>query len=81
MRTNIKQVQFECTNSTRTLTKLEDQMSQLMSKMGDIKSQIGIGKEHVKVIALRSSKVLSILENPTQEMNKENTDDLQEEPL
>ncbi|KAA3479631.1 bromodomain-containing protein [Gossypium australe] len=62
--------------------------------MGDIKRQIGIGipsntennsrregKEHVKAIALRSSKVLSSPENPTQEMNKENTDDLQEEPL
>ncbi|KAA3462881.1 acidic leucine-rich nuclear phosphoprotein 32 family member B-like [Gossypium australe] len=41
MRTDVKQVQFECTNSTRTLTKLEDQISQLISMIGDIKRQIG----------------------------------------
>ncbi|MBA0726541.1 hypothetical protein Golax_002364 [Gossypium laxum] len=69
-------------------------MSQLMSMMGDIKRQIGIcipsntkdnprreGKEQVKEIALRSSKVLSSPENPTQEVNKENIDDFHEEPL
>ncbi|KAA3462831.1 oligopeptide transporter 4-like [Gossypium australe] len=71
MRTDVKQMQSECTNSTRTLTKLEDQMSQLMSMMGDIKRQISThipsntednpqreGKEHVKVIALRSVKLI-----------------------
>ncbi|KAH1107070.1 hypothetical protein J1N35_010838, partial [Gossypium stocksii] len=41
MRTNVKLVQSERTNSTRTLTKLEDQISQLMSMIGDIKRQIG----------------------------------------
>ncbi|KAA3473834.1 acidic leucine-rich nuclear phosphoprotein 32 family member B-like [Gossypium australe] len=94
MKTYIKHVQFECTNSTRTLLKLEDEMSQLMSMMRDITRQIGIGipsntennplreeKEHVKAIALRYGKVLSSPENPTKEMNKENTNDLQEEPL
>ncbi|KAA3473330.1 acidic leucine-rich nuclear phosphoprotein 32 family member B-like [Gossypium australe] len=91
MRTDVKQVQSECINSTRTLTKLKDQMSQLMSMMGDIKRQIGIGipsntednprregKEHVKTIALRSSKVLSSLENPTLEVIIKNIDDPQE---
>ncbi|KAA3452530.1 Transposon Ty3-I Gag-Pol polyprotein [Gossypium australe] len=43
MRTDVKQVQSECTNSTKPLTKLENQMSQLMSMMKDIKRQIGIG--------------------------------------
>ncbi|KAH1097344.1 hypothetical protein J1N35_014265 [Gossypium stocksii] len=43
MKTDVKQVLFECTNLTRTLTELEDQMSQLMSMMGDIKRQIGTG--------------------------------------
>ncbi|KAH1064153.1 hypothetical protein J1N35_029140, partial [Gossypium stocksii] len=43
MRTDVKQVQSECTNSTRTLTKLEGQMSQFMSMMGDMKRKICIG--------------------------------------
>ncbi|KAH1039786.1 hypothetical protein J1N35_041529, partial [Gossypium stocksii] len=38
-----KQVQSECHNSLRMLTKLEDQMSQLMSMMRDIKRKIGMG--------------------------------------
>ncbi|KAA3483923.1 acidic leucine-rich nuclear phosphoprotein 32 family member B-like [Gossypium australe] len=72
MRTDVKEVHFECTNSRRTLTKLEDQMSQLMSMMGDIKRKIGMGipsntkdnprregKEHVIAIALHLGKVLS----------------------
>ncbi|KAH1047125.1 hypothetical protein J1N35_037909 [Gossypium stocksii] len=42
MRIDVMQMQFECTNSTRTLIKLEDQISQLISMMGDIKRQIGI---------------------------------------
>ncbi|KAA3472817.1 acidic leucine-rich nuclear phosphoprotein 32 family member B-like [Gossypium australe] len=42
MKMDVKQVQSKCTNSTRTLTKLENQMSQLMSMMGDIKIKIGI---------------------------------------
>ncbi|KAH1039565.1 hypothetical protein J1N35_041308, partial [Gossypium stocksii] len=37
MRTEVKQVQSECTNSIKTLTKLEDQMSQLMSMMEKLK--------------------------------------------
>ncbi|KAA3484856.1 signal transducer and activator of transcription A-like [Gossypium australe] len=41
MRIDVKQVQFEYTNLVKTLTKLEDQMRQLMSMMGDIKRQIG----------------------------------------
>ncbi|KAA3487069.1 gag-asp_proteas domain-containing protein [Gossypium australe] len=70
IRTDVKQVQFECTNLVKTLTKLEDQMSQLISMMGDIKRQIGIGilinteddprregKEHVKAITLRSDLI------------------------
>ncbi|KAH1030179.1 hypothetical protein J1N35_046193, partial [Gossypium stocksii] len=40
MRVDVKQGQSECTNSTRTMTKLEDQISQLMNMMGDIKRQI-----------------------------------------
>ncbi|MBA0789647.1 hypothetical protein Gotri_028142 [Gossypium trilobum] len=61
MRMVVKLVQSKCTNSTKTCTKLEDQMSQLMIMMGDIKRQIGTdipsstennsrteGKEHVK---------------------------------
>ncbi|KAA3487611.1 acidic leucine-rich nuclear phosphoprotein 32 family member B-like [Gossypium australe] len=65
IRTDVKQVQSKCTSSTKTLTKLEDQMSQLKSMMGDIKRQFrtGIpsntennlrmeGNEHVKATAL-----------------------------
>ncbi|MFQ6668226.1 hypothetical protein Gotur_033960 [Gossypium turneri] len=68
-------------------------MSQLMSMTGDIKRKIGTGipsntednprregKEHMKAIVLQSDKVLSSPENPTQEENKENSDDLHEEP-
>ncbi|KAA3473998.1 acidic leucine-rich nuclear phosphoprotein 32 family member B-like [Gossypium australe] len=43
MKTDVKQVQSECTNSTKTLNKIEDQMSQVMSMIGDIKRQIGTG--------------------------------------
>ncbi|KAA3473238.1 acidic leucine-rich nuclear phosphoprotein 32 family member B-like [Gossypium australe] len=81
MRIDVKQVQFECTNSTRMLAKLEDQISQLMRMMGDIKRQIGTsipsntednrlrqGKEHVKAIALRLGKVLSSPKIPTPEI-------------
>ncbi|KAA3483185.1 acidic leucine-rich nuclear phosphoprotein 32 family member B-like [Gossypium australe] len=91
-RMRVKQVQFECTNTTKTLTKLEDQMSQLMSMMEDIKRPIRTGipsntennpwterKEHMKTIALRSSKVLSSPNNPTQKENKEDTDYFREE--
>ena len=65
-----------------------------MRMMGDIKRQIGIGipsntenklrrkgNEHVKAIALRSGNVLGSPEDPNQEVNIENTDDLQERPL
>ncbi|KAL1104929.1 hypothetical protein V6Z11_D04G099300 [Gossypium hirsutum] len=41
MKTKAKKVQSKCTNSSRTLTKLEDQISQLLSMMGDIKRKIG----------------------------------------
>ncbi|KAA3470408.1 acidic leucine-rich nuclear phosphoprotein 32 family member B-like [Gossypium australe] len=71
----------------------EDQMSQLMSMMGDIKRQIGSdmpsntdnnprreGKENVKAIALYSGKVLSCLDNLPQEEIKEDTEDLQKDP-
>lgn len=67
-------------------------MSQLMSMMGDIKRQIGIGipgytednhrrkeKEYVKAMTLRSSKVLSGPEKFTQGEPQKNTDNLNEE--
>ncbi|MBA0782705.1 hypothetical protein Gotri_000546 [Gossypium trilobum] len=63
-----------------------------MSMMGDIKRKINTsilsniddnpqreGKEQVKAIALHSSKVLSSLNNPTHEEDKEDAHDLQEE--
>ncbi|KAA3470882.1 acidic leucine-rich nuclear phosphoprotein 32 family member B-like [Gossypium australe] len=87
LRMDVKQVQSKCTNSTRTLTKLQDQIRQLMSMMGDIKRQITEnnprrgGKEHVKAITLWSGKVLSSQEHPTQEVDIQNTDDLQERSL
>ncbi|KAA3461569.1 reverse transcriptase [Gossypium australe] len=93
MRTKVEQVSSKCTNTTKTLTKLEDQINQLMSMMRDIKMQIGTGiprntennplgkkKEHVKTIALHSGKVLSSSENPTQDEDKKDTKNLQEEP-
>ncbi|KAA3483651.1 Retrotransposon gag protein [Gossypium australe] len=89
MRTN-----SECTNTTKTLTKLEGQMSQLMSMTGDIKRKIGTripnntknnprreAKEHVKAIALRLGKVRCSLENPTPKVNIENVDDPSEKSL
>ncbi|XP_016738027.1 acidic leucine-rich nuclear phosphoprotein 32 family member B-like [Gossypium hirsutum] len=94
MRIDITHVQSKCTKSIRTLTKLEDQMSQLMSMMGDIKSQIdtGIlsntennprreGNEYVKAIVLRLGKLLNSLENPTPEVNLENANDPQEKSV
>ncbi|XP_012468944.1 uncharacterized protein LOC105787023 [Gossypium raimondii] len=39
------------------------------------------GNEHVKAIALRSGNVLGSPEDPNQEVNIENTNDLQERPL
>ncbi|KAL1081720.1 hypothetical protein V6Z11_D09G085400, partial [Gossypium hirsutum] len=93
MRTDAKQIQSKCTNSTRTFTKLEDQMSQLMSMMGDIKRQIGIGipsntednarregKEHVKAIALRPGKVLGSPKIPIPEVTVDNTMNLKISP-
>ncbi|KAA3484988.1 bromodomain-containing protein [Gossypium australe] len=91
MRIDIKQVRSEYTNSTRTLTKLEDQMSQLINMMGNIKRKIdtGIpsnmednpqreGKEHVKAIALQSGKVLSSPETTSSETIVEKSDEPQE---
>ncbi|KAH1097092.1 hypothetical protein J1N35_014013 [Gossypium stocksii] len=43
MRTNIRQVQFECTQTSSILTELKDQVSQLMSMMGEIKRKNSIG--------------------------------------
>ncbi|MBA0653625.1 hypothetical protein Goklo_020779 [Gossypium klotzschianum] len=76
------------------MTKLEDQMSQLMSVMGDIKRQIGIGipsnmednpwrkgKEHVKAISLQLGKILSSPETNTLETIVEYNDDPQEVSL
>ncbi|KAH1106829.1 hypothetical protein J1N35_010597 [Gossypium stocksii] len=57
-----------------TLTKLEDQMSQLISMMGDIKR-----KEQVKAIALCSSKVLSSPNNLTLEEDEEDVGDPKKE--
>ncbi|KAH1129433.1 hypothetical protein J1N35_000811 [Gossypium stocksii] len=78
IRTYIKQVQSECTNSTRILIKLKDKMSQLRSMMGHIKRQIGSdipnnmeynpqkeGKELVKPKAFWSGKVLRNPKIPT----------------
>ncbi|KAA3477000.1 bromodomain-containing protein [Gossypium australe] len=69
-------------------------MSQLMSMMGDIKRQIGTGipsniednpwregKEHLKAIAFRSSKVLSSPEIPTLEETVDNIDEPQNNSL
>lgn len=69
-------------------------MSQFMSMMSGIKRQIGTGipndtednprregKEHLKVIVLRSGKVLSSLGNLTQNKPKENNSDLSKGPL
>ncbi|KAA3484741.1 acidic leucine-rich nuclear phosphoprotein 32 family member B-like [Gossypium australe] len=80
MRNEVKQVQSERTNTTKTLTKLEDQMNQLMSMMGDIKRKIGTGisgntennprgegKEHVKVIALHLGEILKKVTKPVDE--------------
>ncbi|KAA3480284.1 Aspartic peptidase [Gossypium australe] len=93
MKIDVKQVQSKCTKSKKILPKLENQMSQLMIMMGDIKRQIDIdipgniennarkeGNEHLKAIVLRSGKVLSSPETLTQEETKKSVEDLQEDP-
>lgn len=80
MKVKVKHVQSECTNSMKILTRLEDQICQLMNMIGDIKRKIGTSipintkdnlrrerNEHVKAIVLRLGKVLSSLETLTQE--------------
>lgn len=94
MRTEVKQVQSECNNSLKTLTKLDEQIGQLMSMIGDIKRQIDTrilsttennlrreGKKHVKAIELRLGKLLSRQENPNEEKKHETMNEIVETPL
>ncbi|KAA3473541.1 acidic leucine-rich nuclear phosphoprotein 32 family member B-like [Gossypium australe] len=84
MRTEVKQVQSECTNSAKTLTRPEYQMSQLINMMRDIKRQIGTsipsntkddirreGKKHVKAIELHLSKEPKEIAKPVAEPKDE----------
>ncbi|KAA3479732.1 acidic leucine-rich nuclear phosphoprotein 32 family member B-like [Gossypium australe] len=58
-------IDSKCTNLIRTLTKLEDQIN--TGILNNIENNPRReGKEHMKEIMLRSSKVVSSLENPTQ---------------
>ncbi|KAA3474734.1 hypothetical protein EPI10_024997 [Gossypium australe] len=76
----------ECSNSTRTLTKLEDQRSQLMSMMGDIKIKIGTGtpsnpEDNPQREVNEHGKILSSLKTTTPEIIAEKNDDPQEVSL